>query len=475
MIENAGVIIVADPKAAPPIKGEDVIRAYGPKAAKSDINAMITRGFAAAASVMVLLGEISQRPKGQGVSVPLPDPELSPKIRIGIFACRCNDSLGWLDSMDDHIKDLRKQQDDVIHTEIVTSACTQEGTASILRTIREKGITRVVLAACVCCPLDFVCSACTDQRSRLKDALFKGSGVSRSMVETCNLRGEALRHLKKDSPTAMKRFSGLINRSVKRARKLRPLPTPARTYNFTTAIIGESEATLNSAQTLAQAGYEVFMFGTVERPLKEKLDHLNIHCFEGSSVIAVSGTLGNFQVSVRTESFLQDIQVGAVIVGEKYERKIPYSPQKGIEGREFITSMQKQGISGTPFLFPGATSVAGLFLANPSGIHVSDRKKGSAAAVLTAAIMPQGPRPSRGYTVVIDDSRCRGCGRCVLHCPYQAIMFLSNDNGGWYAEVDEALCKGCGNCISVCPTNAADSPYRDQMNLEQMLEEVLAQ
>ena len=54
-------------------------------------------------------------------------------------------------------------------------------------------------------------------------------------------------------------------------------------------------------------------------------------------------------------------------------------------------------------------------------------------------------------------------------------MFHSNDNGGWYAEVDEALCKGCGNWISVCPTNAADSPYRDQMNLEQMLEEVLAQ
>ncbi len=61
----------------------------------------------------------------------------------------------------------------------------------------------------------------------------------------------------------------------------------------------------------------------------------------------------------------------------------------------------------------------------------------------------------------------------MQHCPYQAIMFHSNAVGGWYAEVDEALCKGCGNCISVCPTNAADSPYRDQTKLEQMLEEVL--
>ena len=165
--------------------------------------------------------------------------------------------------------------------------------------------------------------------------------------------------------------------------------------------------------------------------------------------------------------------MGAVIVGDKFNRKIPYSPQEGLAGYEVISSMQKRSITGIPFLFPGTTSIEGLFLASPTGIHVSERKKGSAAAVLAAAIMPQGPRPSRGYTVVVDENRCRGCGRCIQHCPYQAIMFHSNDVGGWYAEVDEALCKGCGNCISVCSTNAADSPYRDQAKLEQMLEEVL--
>ena len=41
--------------------------------------------------------------------------------------------------------------------------------------------------------------------------------------------------------------------------------------------------------------------------------------------------------------------------------------------------------------------------------------------------------------------------------------------------VDEALCKGCGNCISVCPSNAADSPYRDQQYLEQLLGAVLVE
>ena len=473
ILENAGAVVIADPEAAPPVKGEDVIRAYGPKAAKSDVYAMITRGFAAAARVMILLGGTSQRPRGQGVSVPLPDPELSPDIRIGVFVCRCNDALGWVREMDTYVHGLTKQVD-IVHTEVIPSACVREETSKILRTIREKGITRVVLASCVCCPLDFVCSACTDQRSRLKEALFKGSGVSRSMVETCNLRGEVLRYIREDESMALDRFYGLIERSVHRARMLRPLPTPARTYNFATAVIGETEATVSSALALAEAGFEVLLFGMQERPFSEKLNHLNIHRFDSSVVRNISGTLGNFQISVESRGFQQVLQVGAVIVGEKYERKVPYSPQTGLPGRPVVSSMQKHGLSGIPFLFPGTTSIAGLFLASPSGIHVSERKKGFAAAVLAAAIMPQGPRPSRGYTVVVDKNLCRGCGRCLEHCPYQAIMFHRNSIGGWYAEVDEALCKGCGNCISVCPTNAADSPYRDQTNLEQMIVEVLS-
>ncbi len=82
---------------------------------------------------------------------------------------------------------------DIVHAEIVTAACVPEGYSSIVRTIREKGITRAVLASCVCCSLNFVCSSCTEQRSRLKNKLFTGTGVSRSMVESCNLRGEVLR------------------------------------------------------------------------------------------------------------------------------------------------------------------------------------------------------------------------------------------------------------------------------------------
>ena len=174
-VEHAGVVIIADPSAAPPVKGEDVIRAYGPKAAKSDVNAMVARGFAAAAHAMILLEGGSQRPKGRGVTFFPPDPELSTEIRIGVFVCRCNDSFGWPDEMNRHVADLA-QTEGIAHAQVMTAACVPDGAADILRSIREKGLTRVVLASCVCCPHDFICSACTDQRSHLKNALFSRHG-----------------------------------------------------------------------------------------------------------------------------------------------------------------------------------------------------------------------------------------------------------------------------------------------------------
>ncbi|MCJ7772835.1 MAG: 4Fe-4S binding protein, partial [Desulfobacterales bacterium] len=472
IFEHTGVIIIADPAMAPTVKGEDVIRAYGPRAAKQDVYAMIVRGFAAAASAMVLLGASSHRPKGHGISFATPDQGLSRNIRVGVFACKCNDSLGWLPQMDEYIDNL-KTIPDITHAEVIHAACTPEGSLDILRSIREKGLTRVLLASCVCCPLNFVCSACTDQKSRLKETLFTATGISRSMVETCNLRGEVLRLVKKDADWALVKFIGLINRSIERARRLKALPALARNYNFTTAVIGDSEATVNSALTLAESGFDVFLFGGNNTQQNGLNFHPNIHFFAEASVKSISGTIGEFQVSYETDSFYQTLLVGAVIMGEKSRRNVQYIHQKDLPSITVKSGRQKSGISGIPYFLPGATSIPGLFLADPPNINVSKLKKGAAAAIQAAAIMPRGPRQSKGFTVVIDEIICRGCGRCIHMCPYQAITLSPNEIQGWYATVDEALCKGCGNCISVCPSSAADSPYRNQGFLERTIEELL--
>jgi NADPH-dependent glutamate synthase beta subunit-like oxidoreductase/NAD-dependent dihydropyrimidine dehydrogenase PreA subunit len=469
ILEHAGVIIIADPDIVPSVRGDDIIRAYGPATSRVDVSAMMTRGFAAAARAMVLLSNTSQRQKGRGMSFSPPEADLADEIKIGVFACRCNDSLGWHPEMDRFLEDLL-YGDFILHTESVVSACTPEGTAAILKTVREKGITRIVLASCVCCPLNFVCSSCTDQKSRLKNALFNATGISRSMVMTCNIRNEALLDLAHDPDMAVEKFSGMIRRSVRRARNLKPFASLARNYNFTTAVIGESEAAIESALTLADAGIDVFLFGSRDKALEGAYTHVNLLPFKGSRVDHISGSLGAFQLTVVVGEKEQQIQVGAVILGEKIRGKIQYL---GPDGRAITASMQKAGTTGIPFYYPGMTSVSGLFMADPPGIAVSNRQKGYAAATLAAAVMPRGPRQHKGFTVTVNAEKCRGCGRCIDKCPYRAITTQNNDIGGWYAVVDETQCKGCGNCISICPSNAADSPFRDQIFLEKTLEEIL--
>ncbi len=474
-LEQAGVLIIADPTMAPSsIKGEDVIRAYGPKSAKTDVYAMMIRGYASAAIAMILLGKTFQQPKGHGISFSQPDPGLSEEVRVGIFACKCNDSLGWIDDMDRFMEDI-KNHNNVVHTEILSSACTPEGSTGIIRSIHQNGITRAVLASCVCCPLNFICSACTDQRSRLKEALFTGTGITRSMVETCNLRGEVLRHVEHHPSVAVERFKGLVSRSVNRAQSLRSFPVPARDYNFTTAVIGDSEAAINSALTLAEAGVEVFWYSPSKEFIDKTLIYPTIHAFNLAAVKGLTGSLGNFHVFVEADNFQQVIQVGAVIMDEKSRKSVQYIHQEGLPGRVVSSEMQKEGTTGIPFFYPGMTAIPGLYLSDLPGIHVSNRQKGAAAAVHAVAAMPHGPVQSKAFFVRVNAEKCRGCGRCARVCPYQAITLRNNSIGGRYAYADEALCKGCGNCIPVCPSNAADSQFRSQKFLENIIEELLEQ
>lgn len=54
-----------------------------------------------------------------------------------------------------------------------------------------------------------------------------------------------------------------------------------------------------------------------------------------------------------------------------------------------------------------------------------------------------------GVVIVIDETRCDGCGLCLGACPEAALYLV-----GGKAVVDAALCQGCGSCTVACPTGA---------------------
>ena len=109
-----------------------------------------------------------------------------------------------------------------------------------------------------------------------------------------------------------------------------------------------------------------------------------------------------------------------------------------------------------PKLRPVETLVDGVFIAGccqgPKDIQFSVAQ-GAAAAVKAAEILSKETLEIDPLVAAVDESRCRGCGRCEEVCEFGAINLVEKE-GRLVARVNEALCKGCGACSVRCPTGA---------------------
>ena len=223
---------------------------------------------------------------------------------------------------------------------------------------------------------------------RVEEEERTGTGVSRSMVEACNLRGEVLRLVHSSPNSAQDRFESLIESSINRARRLKLLPTPTHNYSFTTAVIGDSAAARQSALTLAGMGFEVLLFAPAQDSDEAPVNHGNIHRFTGATVSAINGSKGDFQISFQMgDQAAQTVQAGAVILGGRQAKKLTCIHQKELPGRTISSVMQKHGMTGISFLYPGATSVSGVYMADFPGPQVLVPYGGDESIISTAAAL----------------------------------------------------------------------------------------
>jgi heterodisulfide reductase subunit A len=99
--------------------------------------------------------------------------------------------------------------------------------------------------------------------------------------------------------------------------------------------------------------------------------------------------------------------------------------------------------------------------------------QGWGAAARAATILSKDTLDSEAMVAVVDEMKCRGCGRCEEGCDYKAPEVKLRENGRLAARINEALCKGCGKCSTRCCSGAITMRHFDSRQVEMMLEAAL--
>jgi heterodisulfide reductase subunit A len=78
----------------------------------------------------------------------------------------------------------------------------------------------------------------------------------------------------------------------------------------------------------------------------------------------------------------------------------------------------------------------------------------SGAAARAMTILSRDFLEAQAAISIVDESKCRACGRCEAICPFHAIVVETVAPGVEKAKVNPALCKGCGACEVACCSGA---------------------
>ena len=117
--------------------------------------------------------------------------EIAANSGLHVFLCTCNGSVHHREIVE-LLAEEAAALPGVGGTTILNAACQQFGAQQLAAALGSGQRGRVLLAACLCCPLEILCGSCTHQRARAKCFLFSGEGIPLERVETVNLRDEVL-------------------------------------------------------------------------------------------------------------------------------------------------------------------------------------------------------------------------------------------------------------------------------------------
>jgi heterodisulfide reductase subunit A len=275
------------------------------------------------------------------------------EAKIGVFVCRCGANIGRVVDVPG-IAEYAKGLPGVVHVEESLFACATNTAKAISDTIRDKGLNRVVVAACT---------------PRTHEPLFRDTlreaGVNQYFFDMANIREHCTWVHSKEQEAATEKAKDIVRMSVARAGKLEPLDEFSLPVDKTALVVGGGVAGMTSAHTLAEQGYETYliekasdlggianrMHYTLEgmdvqafvKDLKKKVyRHPKIHAITDAAVVHVDGYVGNFTTTVKAKGRVRSIKHGAAIIATG---AVEYKPTEYLYGEndKVMTLLEMEG------------------------------------------------------------------------------------------------------------------------------------
>ncbi len=312
--------------------------ASGPK----DIPDSVAEASGAAASALSYI-ETRSWPVPEAVE-PI---DVSGDPRVGVFVCNCGSNIAGTVNVPEVVESGRGM-DGVAHSQQQMFSCSANTLRQITETIREKKLTRIVVAAC---------SPKTHGPSFMKAC--GRAGLNPYLLEMANIRNQDSWVHKKEPEAATEKAKDLVRMAVEKARRLQPLAKVRQKVVRGVLVVGGGVAGMSAAAALADQGLETHL---VERELQlggivRRLDHVSgidlsaqevlrekrrqvaqagVQVHLGTEVEVVSGFVGNFHVTL-TDG--ESLNVGGIVMATGATPFVPETLGYGKDAR-VITNLE---------------------------------------------------------------------------------------------------------------------------------------